>query len=104
MDTGSSRGTAWSFRAAAKSALETEAPGRGLRAWLGRQEERVIRHALARRGAKAIACPARPVASFFPYERILSCTSDTSCSATSRQACVPHLAKLLLCVHCFSIG
>jgi uncharacterized protein YbjT (DUF2867 family) len=46
---------AWSFRAAAKSALETEAPGRGVLAWLGRQEERAIRHALARRGAKAVA-------------------------------------------------
>ena len=46
---------AWSFRAAAKSALETEAPGPGVRAWLGRQEERAIRRALGRRGARAIA-------------------------------------------------
>jgi uncharacterized protein YbjT (DUF2867 family) len=41
---------AWSFREAARRALETEPPQGGLGGWLGRQEERVIR-SVGRRAA-----------------------------------------------------
>src|SRR5262249_6790736 len=43
----------WSFHAAATYALRTERPERGVRGWLGRQEERAVRRLTARTEARS---------------------------------------------------
>jgi uncharacterized protein YbjT (DUF2867 family) len=45
----------WTFRMAATHALRTEPPARGLRGWLGRQEERAIRRLTASEAARPAA-------------------------------------------------